>query len=113
MASGRTAGETCSLLLATTGREPSDAAVSEKQMQHATTAGVQDSLKADEGRSHHLGDGKRTQTHRKGPLGGNWMYTLRRRNAKKQIPAQQPRSRRLGCTMLVVFEAKNEVSDQF
>jgi len=43
------------------GREPSDAAVSEKLMQHATTAGVQDSLKAEETRWYHLGEGKRTE----------------------------------------------------
>ncbi len=67
---GRPAGETCSLPLATSGREPSDAAVSEKLMQHATTAGVQDSLKAEESRSHHVGEGKCTD--KNAPKGLAW-----------------------------------------
>jgi hypothetical protein len=58
---GRAAGETCPLLLATAGREPSDAAVSEKLMEQATTAGVQDSRKAEESCSDHLGEGKCTE----------------------------------------------------
>ena len=60
-------------------------------MEQATTAGVQDSRKAEESRSDHLGEGKCTdknapKMHRKGSVGDNRVYTLRRWNAKKRIP---------------------------
>jgi hypothetical protein len=58
---GRSAGETCPLLLATAGRKPSDAAVSGKLMEQATTAGVQGSRKAGESRSDHRGERKCTE----------------------------------------------------
>jgi len=57
--------------------------VSEKLKEQATTAGVQDSRKAEESRSDHLGGGN-------APKGLGWRQTgvySRRRNAKKRIPA--------------------------
>jgi hypothetical protein len=66
--------------------EPIDAAVSEKPMEYATTAGVQDSRKAEESRSDHLGDSKCTESAPKGSVGDKRAYTLMRWNAKKRIP---------------------------